>query len=68
MSRVFIASPAVAALLNAFAVPNTQSATRTFEPAPKPAPPPQEPWPDALTGEWGNRAARRKAKRKAGKR
>jgi type II secretory pathway pseudopilin PulG len=53
----------VAALLSALAVPNTQSATRTFEPAPKPAPP-QEPWPDSLTGEWSNRAARRKAKRR----
>ncbi len=61
---ILIASPDVAAMLNAFATANTQSATRTIEHAP----PPQEPWPDALTGEWGNRAERRKAKRKAGKR
>jgi hypothetical protein len=57
-----------AALLAIAAASDPYPETRAVEPAPKPAPPPQEPWPDALTGEWGNRAERRKAKRKAGKR
>lgn len=33
-------------------------------PKPAPAPPEPEPWGDSLTGEWGNRAARRRAKRR----